>query len=186
MSLPPHHLVLLSPAERNDWYSANPAYARALADEVLPAVRAELGGDAPVVALGASLGGLALLHAQRRVPGLFGGMFLQSGSFFQQRFDAQESGFAHYRRIIRFVAGVRRTPAGGGRCRRSSPAARARRTWPTTATWRRSCAGRATRCGWVEVPDAHNLVAWRDAWHPHLAELARQVWTDDRAPAQDA
>ena len=33
----------------------------------------------------------------------------------------------------------------------------------------------------VEVPDAHNLVAWRDAWHPDLAELAREVWTGDRS-----
>ncbi len=31
-AMPPHHLVLLSPVDRNDWYSANPAYARALAE----------------------------------------------------------------------------------------------------------------------------------------------------------
>jgi enterochelin esterase family protein len=37
----------------------------------------------------------------------------------------------------------------------------------------------------VEVPDAHNLTAWRDAWHPHLAGLAREVWTGDRPGAQD-
>ena len=111
--LPPHHLVLVSPVDRNDWYSANPAYARALADEVLPLVRAQLDTQAPAVALGASLGGLAVLHAQRRYPKLFGGMFLQSGSFFQQRFDSQESGFGQYRRIVRFVASVRRSrPAG--------------------------------------------------------------------------
>ncbi len=37
----------------------------------------------------------------------------------------------------------------------------------------------------IEVPDAHNLVAWRDAWHPQLAELASEVWTGDPTRAQD-
>jgi enterochelin esterase family protein len=182
--LPPHHLVLLSPVERNDWYSANPAYARALADEVVPTLRDEL-GDAPILGLGASLGGLALLHAHRRHHGLVGGLFLQSGSFFQRRFDAQESGFAHYRRITRFVSEVRR-----GR-----PAA----VVPTTITIglgeenlanNRDMAAVLRTQGYpvtlIEVPDAHNLVAWRDAWHPYLADLARKVWTDDRRTTQDA
>jgi enterochelin esterase family protein len=184
-SMPPHHLVLLSPLERNDWYSANPAYARALADEVLPAVRAETGSTDAVVALGASLGGLALLYAHRRAPDLFGAMMLQSGSFFQHRYDAQESGFAHYRRITRFVSAVRRH--------------RPAKVVPTVITCglgeenlanNRDLAGILQLQGYpvrlVEVPDAHNLVAWRDAWHPHVAELARQVWTDDRPSAQDA
>ena len=48
------------------------------------AVRAPVG---PV----ASLGGLAMLHAQRRFPDVFAGLFLQSGSFFMPRFDSQES-----------------------------------------------------------------------------------------------
>jgi enterochelin esterase family protein len=184
-AMPPHHLVLLSPVERNDWYSANPAYARALAQDVLPAVRAELGTGAAVVALGASLGGLALLHAQRRHSDLFGGMFLQSGSFFQQRFDAQESRFPHYRRIVRFVAGMRRNRPTG------APV-------PTVITCgiaeenlanNRDMAHTLRRQGYplrlIEVPDAHNLVAFRDAWHPQLADLAREVWTIDQTLAQD-
>jgi enterochelin esterase-like enzyme len=27
-----------------------------------------------------------------------------------------------------------------------------------------------------EVPDAHNCVAWRDSFAPHLAELLTEVW----------
>jgi enterochelin esterase-like enzyme len=176
---------LLSPVDRNEWYSANPAYARALADRVLPTVRAELGTNAPVVALGASLGALALLHAQRRTPHIFGGMFLQSGSFFQDRFDAQESSFPRYRRIVRFVAGLpQRRPVGA--------------TVPTVITCgtaeenlanNRDMADMLRKQSYpvrlIELPDAHNLVAWRDAWHPHLAELAREVWTGDPTRAQD-
>jgi len=28
----------------------------------------------------------------------------------------------------------------------------------------------------VEVPDAHNFTAWRDAFDPHLTRLLRRVW----------
>jgi len=28
------------------------------------------------------------------------------------------------------------------------------------------------------VPDAHNYVAWRDAFDPHLADLLTKVWCD--------
>jgi len=188
-AMPPHHLVLLSPVERNDWYSANPAYARALADDVLPAVRTAQGTDATAVALGASLGALALLHAQSRYPYLFGGMFLQSGSFFQHRFDAQESSFPAYRRIVRFIAGVRR------RRHRASPGGA---PVPTVITCgaaeenlanNRDMADALRKQGYplrlIEMPDAHNLVAFRDAWHPLLAELAIEVWTGDPTQAQD-
>src|SRR4051794_29820107 len=41
--VPPFHLVLLPPGERYEWYSASPAYARALAGDVLPKLAAELG-----------------------------------------------------------------------------------------------------------------------------------------------
>ena len=50
--LPAHHLVLLEPALglRNEWYSANPAYAEALVGTVLPKVSRELGTARPPVA----------------------------------------------------------------------------------------------------------------------------------------
>ena len=43
--------------------------------------------------MGASLGALAMLHAHIRHPEAFDGLFLQSGSFFRQRSDKQESSF---------------------------------------------------------------------------------------------
>ena len=54
--------------------------------------------NAPV-GMGASLGALAMLHAQRRFARMFAGLFLQSGSFFMPRYDSQESGFSRYARI---------------------------------------------------------------------------------------
>jgi enterochelin esterase-like enzyme len=177
-ALPPHHLVLLSPVDRNVWYSANSAYAHALVDDVLPVVRTEL-GDGPMVAVGASLGALALLHVHCRYPYPFSGLFLQSGSFFQDRFDAQESSFPWYGRIVRFVDQLRRGAA--------APV-------PTVLTCgiaeenlanNRDMAAVLRGHGYpvrlIEVPDAHNFIAWRDAWHPHLADLATSLWTADSA-----
>ena len=51
-----------------------------------------------------ALGALALLYAQRQHPGTFQGLFLQSGSFFMPRFDAHESSFPHYHRVVGFVS----------------------------------------------------------------------------------
>ena len=89
------------PAGRDEDYSASTRYARTLA--------ATLPGLAPATAhagLGASLGALALLHARWLHPGAFGALMLQSGSFFRQRWDRQESGFPRFRRISRFVGAV--------------------------------------------------------------------------------
>jgi enterochelin esterase-like enzyme len=64
--LPPYHLVLLDAADRLEWYAASPAYAWALVTDVLPRIWNRLGTHRPVVGIGASLGALAMLHAQRR------------------------------------------------------------------------------------------------------------------------
>ncbi len=34
---------------------------------------------------------------------------------------------------------------------------------------------RGYQAGLREMPDMHNYTAWRDAFHPHLTRLARQV-----------
>jgi enterochelin esterase family protein len=181
--VPPHHLVLLTPCDRNEWYSANPAYARALTGEVLLRVRAELGSSRPIVGLGASLGALAMLQAQRRHPATFAGLFLQSGSFFLPRYDQMESRFPRYTRIVRFAGRVVRADT-------------ARAVVPTTITVgkaeenllnNRVMAQALRRQGYpvelAEVPDAHNFTGWRDALHPHLTSLLRRVWTRDAVDA---
>jgi enterochelin esterase-like enzyme len=170
--VPPHHLVLLAPGDRNEWYSANPAYTRALIDEVLPRLVEELGSDEPVVGLGASLGALAMLHAARRSPERFAGLVLQSGSFFRDHLDEQEASFRRYRRIVRFVEGVRHS----------------QRTCVTTVLTcgvaeenlenNRAMAA-VLREPLFEVPDAHNFTAWRDALDPHLTAVLRTVWGQD-------
>jgi enterochelin esterase-like enzyme len=171
----PFHLVSLAPGDRNEWYSANPAYARALTTNVLPRVRAELGTARPVVGLGASLGGLAMLHAQRRHPEFFAGLFLQSGSFFRPSYDGHESGFQRYLRMVRFVGRVIRATGGV-----AVPVAVTYGRAEENRHNNREMAHALRRQGYpvtiAEVPDAHNFTAWRDSLDPHLTDLLRRVW----------
>jgi enterochelin esterase-like enzyme len=174
--VPPHHLALLSPGERNEWYSANPAYSFALAADVLPRLHRLLDTTEPVIGMGASLGGLAMLHAQRRYPAAFAGLFLQSASFFVPRHDRMESGFRRYLRIVRFTGKLHRATE------KAPPV-------PTVLTCglaeenlhnNRQMAETLRRQGYpvtiAEVPDAHNYTGWRDAFDPYLTELLRHVW----------
>jgi enterochelin esterase-like enzyme len=174
---PEFRALLLPPgARRDELYSASTRYANALVQELLPAARAEAPSRHPPVLLGASLGALAALHAHVLHPGVFGGLFLQSGSFFRRRFDAHEARFPRFGRITRFVGqlhGRRETIAiptvvtcGTAEenlaNNRDLADALELRGWPVTTFWNR---------------DAHNWICWRDALHPHLAELLLRVWT---------
>ena len=79
--------------------------------EVLPAIGRAVAVDGRRSGWARASGGLAMLHAQRRHPDAFGGLFLQSGSFFMPRFDHMEKDFRRYGRIVRFVRGVLRERA---------------------------------------------------------------------------
>jgi enterochelin esterase family protein len=173
--VPPYHLVLLPAGDRLEWYSANPAYARALAGDVLPKLAAELGTTRPVVGVGASLGALAMLHCQRRHPDGFAGLLLQSGSFFQPRFDRHESGFPRYLRIVRFTGRVRRLPDGP-----AVPAVLTCGAVEENLANNTDMAETLRRHGYdvtfAVVPDAHTWTGWRDAYDPHLTALLQQVF----------
>ena len=174
-----HRVALLGPGNRDEWYSANVSYAKALALAVLPAIRRRFEVAGPVVCMGASLGALAALHAQRRHPGLFGGLFLQSGSFFTRRLDPQERGFGRYARIARFVGETRR-----GTTLRAEPVPATltcgalEENLPNNRAMAEVLRRQGYRAGLAELPDVHNYVAWRDAFDPHLTGLLSEVWAD--------
>lgn len=174
--LPRHRVALLAPGERDEWYSASVSYARALALAVLPALRREVEVSGPAVALGASLGGLAALHAQRRHPGLFGGLFLQSGSFFNRRLDPQERGFARFPRITRFVADIKRRTLAAEPVPTTLTCGTLEENLGNNRAMADALQAQGYRVGLVELPDVHNYVAWRDAFDPHLTGLLTEVW----------
>jgi enterochelin esterase-like enzyme len=174
--LPRHRVALLGPGERDEWYSASVSYAKALALAVLPTIRREAAVSGPVVAMGASLGALAALHAQRRHPDLFGGLFLQSGSFFTRRLDPQERGVPRYARITRFVADTRRGTLAAEPVPATLTCGALEENLGNNRDMAQILHGQRYRAGLVELPDVHNYVAWRDAFDPHLTGLLAEVW----------
>ena len=172
--IPPLRAALVQPVDRNETYSASAQYAAALVRELLPEIerRAPHG---PRIGMGASLGALAMLHAHKRHPRAFDGLFLQSGSFFRQRWDAQESQFERYRRITRFVGTVLR----GGDDDRAIPVAITVGTAEENRENNRAVAGALEAQGYTawlaETRDAHNWTCWRDAFDPHLPALIEAV-----------
>jgi enterochelin esterase-like enzyme len=169
---PRFRAALLAPVHRDDHYGASPRYSAALADELVPA----LSPAAAPVGLGASLGALALLHAHRTHPGTFGGLFLQSGSFFQPATDPWEEGHPRFGPITRFV---RRVLAARGHPE-PIPVTITCGTAEENLANNRALRNALVRQGYDAelslVRDAHNWVAWRDTFHPHLARLLARLW----------
>jgi enterochelin esterase-like enzyme len=176
--LPRLRAALLGPGPRDRWYSANAAYARALAGAVLPGLGRRL-ATGRRIGMGPSLGGLAMLHAYCRYPDAFDGLFLQSGSFFTPRFDAHERRFPYYSRVVRFVAGVNAGAQAGTLPDRTVPVALTcgaiEENVANNRLMAQSLRGRGYPAELIELPDMHNYTAWRDAFHPHLTRLVRQV-----------
>lgn len=175
-SLPAHRLALLAPGDRDEWYSCSTTYAAALTAAVLPALQAAAPAPAPPVGMGTSLGALAMLHAQRRQPGSFGALFLQSGSFFAPRFDAHESGFRRYPRIVGFVADTLRAPAAREAVPVGMTCGAIEENVSNNRLMARALAAQGYQVQLDEVPDVHNYVAWRDAFDPFLTRLLRGAW----------
>jgi enterochelin esterase family protein len=172
--LPPFRAALLHPVERNEQYSASTPYARALALELLPQLPAPRDRRFRV-GMGVSLGALSMLHAHRRHPETFGALFLQSGSFFRPRTDAQESLFPRFLRMSRFVGGVLR-----GRDATPIPVTVSCGLGEENLANNRAVAEALRAQGYdvrfVEFRDAHTWVGWRDVWDPWLPELLQRAW----------
>ena len=200
--IPPHHVALVVPDDRLESYSASLPYARALLD-ALDELTGR--GRGRRVGLGSSLGALALLHAHRLEARAFSGLFLQSGSFFRRRTDAQESRFPRFARVDRFVGSVlnardeRASGAGDDhlrarrgelrqqrgarpRTRRAGipvdfHAARGGHDW---ATWRRAARGAPAGALAEGVAMRHLLglvLGTEEDWPPAFEQLAASVGT---------
>jgi enterochelin esterase family protein len=143
---------------------------------MLPALRELVPVAGPAVGMGASLGALAMLQAQRAWPGTFAGLFLQSGSFFVPRFDRQESGFPRYGRIVRNVRGVLLAATHED----PVPVAMTCAGEEENIHNNREMASALARQGYevrlAETPGRHDVPSWRDALDPHLTGLLSTLW----------
>ena len=117
-----------------------------------------------------------MLHVHRLRHHAFSGLFLQSGSYFRQRYDKQEAEFPRFRRITRFVGEVLHAadfPA-------PVPTVLTCGTVEENLANNRAVAGALDRQGYdVRLAvnrDAHNYVGWRDTFDPHLLDLLTRVF----------
>src|SRR4029079_4315500 len=165
--IPPLWAALIQPVDRNETYSASAVYAGALVRELLPAIARRVPHQRRI-GMGASLGGLAMLHAHRRHPRLFDGLLLQSGSFFPQRSDTQESTFPRYRRITRFIGTVLRGLEGARPIPVAITCGTAEENRANNETVAEALRAQGYPAWLAHVRDAHNWTCWRDAFDPHL------------------
>lgn len=171
--------LLAPPADRNETYSASAAYARALAHEVLPWLAEAVPtahGRRMRAAMGASLGALALLHVHRLYPATFGALYLQSGSFFRQRFDKQESGFPRFRRIARFAGQVLSADEWPHPIPVTMTCGTVEENLANNHATRDALVRQGYDISFVEHRDAHNYTSWRDTFDPHLVDLLAKAW----------
>jgi enterochelin esterase family protein len=178
--LPPLRAALLDPGSRDDWYAANPRYSAALCEHVVPALEEKVNVSARV-GVGASLGGLAMLHAHRCYPRTFDALLLQSASFFTAEHDPQEADFGKFGEITAFVRDIAQAHADAA----PIPVVLTCGTVEENLANNRAMTAALRRLGYpaelVTVRDAHNYTAWRDALDPHLTRLVRQVADGARA-----
>jgi enterochelin esterase-like enzyme len=173
--LPPMRALLMQPVARDQDYTASPAFAAALTNEIIPSLAAAvaLPADRRLRAgLGASLGGLAMMHAHREHPGLFGALFLQSSSFLH----SGQLGGASLERVRTFVNDMLLT----GAWRNPIPVTMTCGSVEQNLSNNRDTVAVLCEQGYeAELfvnRDAHNWIGWRDAWTPHLGNLLQKVW----------
>jgi len=178
-TLPLMRAALVGPHDRDQTYSASAAYARAFAHEIIPPLVARAPtphGRTMRVGMGASLGALAMLHIHRRAPATFGALYLQSGSYFRQRFDSQESGFSRFRRISRFVGEVLSTGEWAHPITATLTCGTVEENLFNNRATRDALARQGYEVRLIENRDAHNWIGWRDTFDPHLIDLLNRMW----------
>ena len=178
--VPPMRAALLPPLHRNEDYSASAGYARALTHEILPTIQKVAPtpqGRFMRIGMGASLGALAMLHVHRSNPASFGGLFLQSGSFFRQRYDQQEAGFPRFGRIDRFVGTVLSAGDWVHPVPITMTCGAVEENLYNNLAIRDALARQGYEVRVHQNRDAHNWVGWRDTFDPFLSDLLKTMWS---------
>jgi enterochelin esterase family protein len=166
--LTPLRAALLAPRARNEDYSASPLYAQALANAI-PMLEQRV-PTTKRVALGASLGALAMFHAHRQFPELFHAMVLQSGSFFQRELDTYEHNFSRFSRIDEFI---RETSAKqGAPIEVQLTCGSAEENLANNRALEQVLRSQGYQVGFHTVRDGHTWTCWRDAWAESLGRVS--------------
>jgi enterochelin esterase-like enzyme len=169
----PLRVALLDPPPgyRNAWYAASLDYADHIGKAVLPTLK-QLVPVSSVIGMGISLGAVAIMTIHRRHPEALDGLVLQSGSFFRPELDPQESGWPEFHQVTEAVAQM--TGAAPHQVRRLPVLLTVGAVEENRANNERMAGALAFQGYDLDariVPDAHNMIGWRDAWSPGLDQL---------------
>ncbi len=175
-ALPPHRVALAEPVLRDAWYSASPQYVRTVVRAGMGQLRRAYAVRSPIVVMGTSLGGLAALLVGLRGAPEIGGVFAQSGSFFQTRHDGMESSFTYFGRISRAVAAILDTPLAPHPLHVAMTCGALEENARNNADMAAALAHAGHQVDYREVRDLHNYTAWRDSLDPGLTRLLTTVW----------
>lgn len=173
----PCRALFIHPNDRFNEYSASEETATVLGSYLPAALLNELPvpkDAASRIGIGASLGAIALLHTHAANPGFFGGLILQSGSFFQPATDDMESRFPFFDRLTTFVRDLYTDRYQPHRI----PLFMTCGIGGENITNNRIAAENLRQLGFplqfIENADAHNWTGWRDCIGPALESfLAR-------------
>lgn len=172
--LPAMRAALLGPIDRNESYAASASYSRALALGIIPALRKSL-PTTVTLGMGASLGGLAMLHCQRAHPGTFDGLYLQSSSFFHRILDEHESSFDRFQRVTSFVESVLRSGPALEPVPIVLTCGLIEENVENNRLMTRSLGAQGYDTRLVENRDVHTYTGWRDTFDPNLVDLVQRV-----------
>lgn len=172
LEIPPLIAVFVNPGQRLKEYAADPAHARFITEEVVPAIER----DFPLSAeprerclMGASFGAVASLATAWAYPGSFGRLLLQSGSFAFTDIGGNRRGPA-FDPVVEFVNRFRADPG-----RPSERLFVSCGMYESLIYENRSMVPLLQRTGmtvrYVEARDGHNWENWRDRLREGLSWL---------------
>jgi enterochelin esterase-like enzyme len=134
--------------------------------------------------MGASLGALAALHSHLIHPGWWGGLFLQSGSFFRDLPQDAVDRMPALGTVQRFVADVHAAQVLAEPVPTVMTVGRVEPNLANNRAMAATLAGRGYGARLHVARDGHNFTAWRDSLHPHLTGLLARLWGTGRGRAR--
>ena len=174
--IPPVAAVFSDPVDRFGEYRASAAHAAYLVETLIPAARRHV-DVTDLIAMGASLGGVASLHAAWANPGVFDGLILQAGSF------VVELGGPHHRSVVfkpvikfmkRFLSDPRELPP-----RIHLSCGLFDGLVDDNRRLAEQLSHAATSVGHAEVASGHDWHAWRDLLRPGLMHTLGSPGVED-------
>ncbi len=157
-------VAFLHPKDRLTEYTNSPEHARFVTRELLPLLENDFplaGEPSTRCLLGSSFGAIASLSMARRYPGTYGSLVLMSGSFVSTTDGAPHGGGPAFDPVVEFVNDYRKQPTKVAdrlfvSCGAFEPLIVRQR--PMLETFRSV----GMRVRYVEAPDGHTWVNWRD------------------------